>query len=69
MAYGHFRNTEMIRDTRFKLVLRDGGAGPGELFDINADPREKTNQYANPQFITVRDRLTKDLAAWRQRTS
>ena len=69
VAYGHFRNTEMIRDTRFKLVLRDGGAGPGELFDIAADPREMTNQYANPQFITVRDRLSKDLAAWRQRTS
>ena len=69
VAYGSFRNTEMLRDTRFKLVLRDGGAGPGELFDIKADPREMTNQYTNPQFITVRDRLSKDLAAWRQRTS
>jgi arylsulfatase A-like enzyme len=69
IAFGHFRNTEMARDGRFKLVIRNGGTGPNELFDISADPREKTNQYENAQFITVRDRLNKELAAWRQRTS
>ena len=69
IAFGHFRNTEMARDGRFKLVIRNGGTGPNELFDISNDPREKANQYENPQFITVRDRLNKELAAWRQRTS
>ncbi len=64
-VFGHFRNTEMARDNRFKLVLRDGGEGPSELFDLSSDPRERTNHYANPQYVTVRDRLAKDLAAWR----
>jgi arylsulfatase A-like enzyme len=69
MVFGHFRNTEMVRDTRYKLVLRNDGKGPNELFDISNDPRETTNQYDNAQFITVRDALDRELAAWRQRTS
>jgi hypothetical protein len=59
----------MARDNRFKLVLRNEGKGPNELFDIRSDPREKANQYDNPQFITVRDRLAKELAAWRKQYS
>ena len=39
----------------------------GELFDLRADPREKINQYGNPVFVTVRDRLTAALDAWRKR--
>jgi hypothetical protein len=27
------------------------------------------NQYDNPQYITVRDRLAKEIADWRKRTS
>jgi hypothetical protein len=68
-VFGHFRNTEMARDARYKLVIRDGGKSPGELFDIASDPREKVNQYENPAFITVRQRLTKELENWRSRTS
>jgi choline-sulfatase len=69
LVFAHFRNTEMARDTRYKLVLRNEGKGPNELFDVRNDQREKTNQYENAQFITVRDRLTKELADWRRRTS
>jgi arylsulfatase A-like enzyme len=69
LVFGHFRNTEMARDNRYKLVLRNEGAGPNELFDVVADPRERVNQYENPQYITVRQRLGKELAGWRQRTS
>jgi arylsulfatase A-like enzyme len=68
-VFGHFRNTEMARDNRFKLVLRNEGKGPNELFDIRSDPGEKANQYDNPQFITVRERLAKELAAWRKQYS
>jgi arylsulfatase A-like enzyme len=67
VVFGHFRNTEMARDARYKLVLRDQGEGPGELYDLRQDPRERTNQYDNPQFITVRRRLGDELAAWRKR--
>jgi choline-sulfatase len=69
IVFGHLRNTEMARDKSFKLVLRNEGKGPNELYDLRNDPREKTNQYDNAQFITVRDRLTKELADWRKRTS
>jgi arylsulfatase A-like enzyme len=69
LVFAHFRNTEMARDTRYKLVLRNEGKGPNELFDVANDPRERVNQYENPQFVTVRDRLGKELAAWRQATS
>ena len=59
----------MARDSRFKLVLRNEGKGPNEFYDLTADPREKVNHYDNPQFVTVRDRLAKQLAEWRRRTS
>jgi arylsulfatase A-like enzyme len=68
-VFGHFRNTEMARDARYKLVQRNDGKGPNELYDLGVDPRERTNQYANPQFLTVRERLARDLQAWRSRYS
>jgi arylsulfatase A-like enzyme len=69
LVFGHFRDTEMARDNRYKLVVRNGGKGPNELYDVRSDPREKTNQYENPQFVTVRERLAKELADWRQQYS
>ncbi len=69
MVFGHFRNTEMARDNRFKLVLRNGGDGPNELFDLRSDSREMANQYDNEQYITVKANLTARLAAWREKTS
>lgn len=69
VVYGSFRYTEMARDTRYKLVLRHEGQGPNELFDVRNDPREKTNQYDNPQFLLVKERLTKEIETWRKRYS
>lgn len=69
LVFGHFRNTEMARDNRYKLVIRNEGRGPNELYDLAADPREKANQYDNPQFVTVRDRLRRELDGWRARTA
>lgn len=68
-VFGQFRNTEMARNERFKLVLRDGGEGPSELFDLSKDPRERSNQYQNAGYITIREQLTKGLAAWRDKYS
>jgi arylsulfatase A-like enzyme len=65
LVFAHFRNTEMARDARFKLVLRNEGNGPNELYDLTSDPREKVNHYESPQYVTVRDRLAKEIAAWR----
>jgi arylsulfatase A-like enzyme len=65
-VFSHCQNTDMARDKRYKLVLRDQGKGPGELYDLSADPRERVNQYENPQFVTVRTSLAADLARWKQ---
>ena len=67
VVYGAFRNTEMMRDLRFKLVLRDNGASPSELYDLRADPLERVNQYDNAAFITTRAAMTKQLRAWREK--
>jgi hypothetical protein len=57
----------MARTERYKLVMRS--PGPGELYDLVADPGEKVNQYENPQFMTIRTSLTKQLATWTARYS
>jgi choline-sulfatase len=69
VVFAHMRNTEMARDKRYKLVLRNNGAGPNELFDLTTDAGEKMNRYDDPQYVTVRSRLTKELEDWRKRTS
>lgn len=69
LVFGHFRYAEMVRDPRFKLVLRHDGEGPNELYDLSTDRGERVNLYDNPQYLTVRDRLTKELAEWRKRTA
>ncbi len=66
-VFGQLRNTEMVRDGRFKLVIRNNGEGPNELFNVRADPREKVNLYESPQHVTVRDRLAAALDVWRKR--
>jgi len=69
LVFGHFRNTEMVRDPRYKLILRDGGEGPGELYDLRNDPRERVNQYDNPEFVSVREALARRLEQWRKQYS
>jgi arylsulfatase A-like enzyme len=68
-TFAQLANTVMARADRYKLVERDGGKGPGELYDLVADPVEKVNQYDNPQFMTVRTGLTAELHAWQQKYS
>lgn len=69
LAFGEFRNTFMARNSRYKLVLRNQGAGPNELYDLRVDPREKVNQYSNPSFVSVRDQLTAEIAGWEKKFS
>jgi arylsulfatase A-like enzyme len=69
-VFSHYQNTDMARQKRYKLVVRDQGKGvppgPGELYDLAVDPRERVNQYENPQFVTVRTPLAAALANWKQ---
>jgi arylsulfatase A-like enzyme len=66
---GHYQNTDMARVERHKLVLRDGGKGPNELYDLNADPREKTNQVDDDQFASIKTSLSAEIAKWKQQYS
>jgi arylsulfatase A-like enzyme len=69
LVFSHLENTDMARDSRFKLVLRDGGKGPGELYDLQTDPRERTNGYDDGGFTTIRTALATEIEGWKQRCS
>jgi arylsulfatase A-like enzyme len=69
VVFGSFQGTEMAHGDRYKLVQREGGKGPGELYDLRMDPRERVNQYGNLQYLTVKTTLSADLAKWKQRYS
>ena len=67
IVFGQFRNTEMARDQYYKLILRNNGEGPNELYDLRKDPRERANRYDDPGFVTIRERLAAALSAWKKR--
>ncbi|MGD0500824.1 MAG: sulfatase-like hydrolase/transferase [Bryobacteraceae bacterium] len=69
VVYSHLESTDMVRDSRFKLVLRDGGKGPNEIYDLQTDPHERTNGYDDGGFTTIRNDLTAQLAAWKKSCS
>jgi len=68
-VFAHYRNTEMARVERYKLVLRNDGKGPHELYDLAQDAGERTNQADNEQFVSVKTTLAGELAQWKQRYS
>jgi arylsulfatase A-like enzyme len=63
LVFGQYRNTRMVRDSRYKLVLRNQGQGPSELFDLAVDPRERLNRFDNPAFLSIQEQLTRQLEA------
>jgi arylsulfatase A-like enzyme len=68
-VFSQYRDTGMARVDRYKVVLRNDGKGPNELYDIHVDPRERVNQAENPQFLTVRNSLAGEFSKWKQRYS
>jgi arylsulfatase A-like enzyme len=65
-VFAQYGDTAMARSDRYKLIARHGG---GELYDDKVDPREKLNQYDNPQFMTVKASLQAELGKWQQKYS
>ena len=63
---GHLQNTDMAREERYKVVLRDGGKGPNELYDFTSDKVEKVNLYENPEYLDVKTRLTAQITNWKK---
>jgi arylsulfatase A-like enzyme len=68
-VFSHLGDTDMVRDSLFKLVLRDGGKGPNEFYDLQTDPREGTNGYGDGQYASIRPQLAAEIAKWKQRYS
>ncbi len=65
-VFGQYRDTAMARTERYNLVLRNNGQGPNELYDLPADPNERTNQIDNEQYISVKNTLSGELAQWKK---
>jgi arylsulfatase A-like enzyme len=65
LAFGRFQDTEMARDDRYKLIMRNQGKGPNEFYDEIADARESNNAFDDQKFVSKRERLSAQLAAWR----
>lgn len=65
----HQGNTDMSREDRYKLVSRNDGKGPNELYDLVIDPGEKENQAENPQFLTIHNELAGILDQWKKQSS
>lgn len=66
LVFADLGDTEMARDNYYKTVVRAGGEGPNEFYDLRQDSREKNNRWDNPGYVTVRDTMAKSLAEWRQ---
>ena len=62
---GAYKNTAMARVERYKWIVRNEGKGPNELYDLTADPHERTNQADNDQFVSVKTSLNAEIAKWR----
>jgi arylsulfatase A-like enzyme len=62
----HLGNTDMSREDRYKLISRNGGKGPNELYDLVTDPAEKENQAENLQFMTIHKELAGILENWKK---
>ena len=65
-VFAQYKDSAMARSDRYKVIVRDEGKGPGELYDDKVDPAEKVNQYDNPQFLTVKTSHSAELAKWKR---
>jgi len=63
-VFGYFRNTAMLRDEQFKLVLRNQGKGPNELWDLSVDPAEHSNRIDDRSLARVLRKMERDLNDW-----
>ncbi len=57
---------EGVYDGRYKL-MNFYDLGEWELFDLESDPKEMTNQYGNPEYAEVTKRMHKELEALREK--
>lgn len=63
--WGAFR---LVRTAKHKLIVWKDPARPAELYDLSADPAERTNLFEKPELQATRKDLESRLAAWMERT-
>jgi arylsulfatase A-like enzyme len=68
VAMANTRLISMARDHRCKLVLYLGAAD-GQFFDLESDPDEENNLWADPAYAGERHRLMNALLDWRLTSS
>src|SRR5262249_55191568 len=59
LVHAQYRDTEMVRDSRYKLILRNQAQRANELYDLSVDPRERLNQFDNPAYLSIRDQMSR----------
>jgi arylsulfatase A-like enzyme len=66
VVFSQTGSAQMVRDSHYKLVLRDAGRTPGEMYDLQTDVREASNLYGNDSFVTVRNALSAEIEKYNQ---
>jgi arylsulfatase A-like enzyme len=69
VVFSHLQRTDMVRDSRYKLVLRNFGQGPNEFYDLVEDPREQTNGYEDGRFNSIKPALADEIEKWKMKYS
>jgi arylsulfatase A-like enzyme len=62
-------NTDMGREERYKLILRDNTAGPNELYDLSLDPGESVDRFPDEHYLTIHQELADAISAWKLKYS
>jgi len=62
-------NTDMGREERYKLILRDNTAGPNELYDLSIDPGETVDRFPDEHYLTIHRELADAISAWKLKYS
>src|ERR1035441_2678449 len=62
-------NTDMGREERHQLVLRDNANGPNALYDLSIDPRETVDRFPDEHYLTIHQELADAISAWKLKYS
>ncbi|MGO9639563.1 MAG: sulfatase [Terracidiphilus sp.] len=62
-------NTDMGREERYKLILRNNSSGPNELYDLSIDPGETIDRFPDEHYLTVHQELADAISAWKLKYS
>jgi arylsulfatase A-like enzyme len=62
--YYEMESCRCIRTEKWKYVARRSPHGPGELYDMQADPHERFNLFGQPTLAATQNQLAKKLNQW-----